>query len=99
MTSPALAGIIHAKMLVTRNLMIWSTESYSTRVARNDNLVVLPKPRFTSRETASIGRQIVSALAESSSRLGASARHFVINKPAYNWLYSDSVMRKSLGTF
>ena len=28
-----------------------------------------------------------------------SARHFVINKSAYNWLYPDSVMRTSLRTF
>ena len=36
MTSLALAGLIPAKMLVTRNLTIWSAASYSTRVARND---------------------------------------------------------------
>jgi hypothetical protein len=32
----ALAGLIPAKMLVTRNLTIWSAASYSTQVARND---------------------------------------------------------------
>jgi hypothetical protein len=36
MTSLALAGLIPAKMLVTRNLTIWSAASYSTRVARDD---------------------------------------------------------------
>lgn len=36
MTSLAFAGLIPAKMLVTRNLTIWSAASYSTRVARND---------------------------------------------------------------
>jgi hypothetical protein len=36
MASLALAGLIPAKMLVTRNLTIWSAASYSTRVARND---------------------------------------------------------------
>jgi hypothetical protein len=36
MASLALAGLIHAKMLVTRNLTIWSAASYSTRVARSD---------------------------------------------------------------
>ncbi len=36
MTSLAFARLIPAKMLVTRNLTIWSAASYSTRVARND---------------------------------------------------------------
>ena len=66
MTSPALAGLIHAKMLVTRNLTIWSAASYSTRVARNDDLVALPKPGFTSWGDGFNRRQIVSAMAGSS---------------------------------
>jgi hypothetical protein len=32
-------------------------------------------------------------------RYRASARRFVINKPAYNWLYPDSVMRTALRAF
>jgi hypothetical protein len=36
MASLALTGQIPAKMLVTRNLTVWSAASYSTRVARND---------------------------------------------------------------
>ena len=88
------------------------------------DLAALPKPRFTSRETASIGRQIVGTMARVRwmPRLGhfamaalganhnshptgtpsaylASARHFVMNKLAYNWQCSDSVMLTSLHTF
>src|SRR4051794_36436875 len=48
------------------------------------DLAALPKPRFTRRETTSIGRQIGSAMARSSQR---------INKSACNWPYPDLVMR------
>jgi hypothetical protein len=36
LTSRALAGLIPAKMLVRRNLMVWIAVGYCTRVARND---------------------------------------------------------------
>ena len=42
------------------------------------DLVALPKPRFTSRETASIGRQIVRAMAGSIEGNAAELDHFAM---------------------